>query len=450
LNRIDRMARSATLSPGIRGNDKAGIMKKFARWSLAAAAIALAGPASAQQGPPVNPAALQSLPVPTIFTSKIGFFDAGQVAGASYPRVIELKTGAAKGTLLATFARRGTLPIYRSTDHGESWVQISEVPMLRGQPCLYELPQKIGEFPAGTLMACGNGVSSDPGSRPLDVAVSRDGGKSWTLLSTIAVGGPGIYDPASRAGFRQEQSPIWEPFLYTDAGGHLVASYSDERDKKSGYSQLLDHEVSPDGGHTWGRPVYDVAVPDGLTRPGMAVIARDGKGKFYMSYEMVGLPGHALEPRNNLAHFRTSADGDDWGDPKEYGTLIQDRFRQYPNGTPYIVWSPWGGPDGTLIASGRSVVRYDTGTVSGRVGNGVFVNQKGGQGYWTLVETPIDYNPDMDGYSQTMLPLGDGQEILQLVTVNNRVEYAKFKLPEKLPAYQFPFAAPAANGRPED
>ena len=208
--------------------------------------------------------------------------------------------------------------------------------------------------------------------------------------------------------------------------------------------------MSPDGGHTWDAPVYDVAVPDGLTRPGMAIIARDGKGKFYMSYEMVGMEGHALEPRNNLAHFRTSMDGDNWGDFKQYGTLIQDRFRQYLNGTPYIVWSPWGGPDGTLIASGRSVVRYDTGTVSGRIGNGVFVNRKGGEGYWTLIETPIDYNPDMDGYSQTMIPLGDGQEILQLVTVNNRVEYAKFKLPEKLPDYAFPFAGPADAPKAED
>jgi hypothetical protein len=412
---------------------------------FAGAAIAQPVPPPPPPPPNANPAAVASLPVPTTFTSKIGFFDADQVAGANYPRVIELKIGANKGSLLATFARRGNLPIYRSTDHGESWQHYSEVPMLRGQPCLYELPQKEVDFPAGTVMACGNGVSNDPAKRPLDVAVSPDGGKTWSYLSTIAAGGPGIYDPASRAGFRQEQSPIWEPFLYTDSGGHLIASYSDERDKKNGFSQLLDHEVSNDGGKTWGPPVYDVAIPDGLTRPGMAIIARDGRGKFYMSYEVVGLPGHALEPRNNLAHFRTSTDGDNWGDPKDYGTLIQDRFRQYPNGTPYIAWSAYGGPNGTLIASGRSVVRYDTGTVAGRIGNGVFINRQGGQGYWTLLETPIDYNPDMDGYSQTMIPLGDGQEILQLVSVNNRIAYAKFKLPEKLPEFAFPFAAPAPS-----
>ena len=48
------------------------------------------------------------------------------------------------------------------------------------------------------------------------------------------------------------------------------------------------------------------------------------------------------------------------------------------------------------------------------------------------------YDINNDGYSQTMIPLGDGQEILQLITVNSRVYYAKFKLPEKLPTYGFP------------
>ena len=100
-----------------------------------------------------------------------------------------------------------------------------------------------------------------------------------------------------------------------------------------------------------------------------------------------------------------------WGDPKAAGTLIQDRWRQFPNGTPYIVWSPWGGPNGTLLATGRSVVRDDI----GRVGQGMFINRNGGEGVWTLIETPINYNINNDGYSQTMIPLGDGQEILQLV-----------------------------------
>lgn len=403
-------------------------MKSLCSLRLVLAAVALAGSAFAQPAPVIYGA-----PTATSFTSKIGFVTPDRDPGASYPRVIQLKTGANKGVLLATYAHRGNLPIYRSTDNGESWTLYSEVPQLRGQPCLYELPVKMGELPAGTVLACGNG--SDPNKHSLDVAISGDGGKRWAFLSTIAIGGVGRYDPADRAGLSRDQNPIFEPYLFADSKNRLVAYFSDERDKKNGYSQLLDHVVSEDGGKSWGPLVYDLAIPDGLSRPGMPVVARDGKGKFYMSYEMVSAPGYALEPRTNAVHFRTSTDGLDWGDPKSPGTLIHDRWRQFPNGTPYIVWSPWGGPDGTLVVSSRSVVRDDI----GRIGNGMFINRNGGEGLWTLIETPINYDINNDGYSQTMIPLGDGQEILQLTTVGSRLQYAKFKLPEKLPTYGFPW-----------
>jgi hypothetical protein len=393
--------------------------------------------------PNADPSAQLSMPVATTFTSKIGFFTMDRDPGAQYPRVIQLQVGANKGTLLVTYSHRGNLPIWRSTDNGETWTQLSEVPQLRGQPCIYELPVKMGEFPAGTIMACGNGISSnDPAKRPLDVAYSLDAGKTWAYLSTIAYGGGGRYDPSDRAGLLRDQNPIFEPYLYANSRGQLVAYFSDERDKNKGYSQLLDHVVSNDGGRTWGPLVYDVAIPDGLSRPGMAIIAKDGKNKFYMSYELVSAPGFALEPRTNSAHFKTSADGLNWGDPKDPGTLIQDRWRQFPNGTPYIAWSPWGGPNGTLMATGRSVVRDNL----GRIGQGMFVNRNGGEGVWALIETPIDYDINNDGYSQTMIALGDGQEILQLVTVNGRLEYAKFKLPEKLPTYGFPWDNGPATG----
>jgi hypothetical protein len=76
----------------------------------------------------------------------------------------------------------------------------------------------------------------------------------------------------------------------------------------------------------------------------------------------------------------------------------------------------------------------------------MFINRSGGEGLWTLIETPIVYNIDNDGYSETMIPLGDGEEILQLATVNSRVEYAKFKLPRELPTYGFPWDAGPAMG----
>jgi hypothetical protein len=421
-------------APGVLG----GILGFLGVACAQAQQAAPVGSAVALSASAADPAGQLSMPVPTLFTSKIGFLTMDQVAGASYPRVIQLKYYVAgKGQLLATFAQRGhSLPIFRSNDQGDTWQRFSEVSMLGGQPTLFELPVKMGEFPAGTILAAGNGIpGADPSRRTLDVAYSLDGGKSWSFLSTIAVGGNGRYDPADRAGLLRDQDPVFEPYLYMDSNSHLIAYFSDERDKKNGYSQLLDHEVSLNGGRTWGPLVYDMAIPDGLSRPGMPIVTRDAHGKFYMTYEVVSMPGYPLEPRTNSVHFRTSDDGDNWGDSKGFGTLIQDRWRQFPNGTPFVAWTPWGGDNGTLLVSGRSVVRDDV----GRVGNGIFINRNGGVGTWTLIETPIVYNIDNDGYSESMIPLGDGQEILQLVTVNNRVEYAKFKLPEQIPSYGFPW-----------
>ncbi len=395
-------------------------------------------PALPAPNAPGNPAEQLSQPIRTQFTSKIGFIDSDPALGASYPRVVQLQHFAkGRGQLLATFGRRGQLPIYRSTDNGETWTFLSSVPNINGQPALYELPVRMGDFPAGTIMAAGTGIAM-PGTprRTLEIAASTDGGATWQALGVISSGGIGRYDAVNRSGL-SIQNPVWEPFLYTDAQGRLVAYISNEGHKEQGYSQLLEHKVSPDGGRSWGPAVFDVAIGDGLTRPGMAVVTKNAKGKYFMSYEVVGKPGVALEPRSNLAHFRTSDDGLNWGKTEEYGTFIQDRWRQYANGTPYMAWSAYGGANGTLLVTGRSILRYEV----GRVGNGMLINRNNGEGVWHLIETPIVYNPVNDAYSQTMIPLGNGREILQMVNVNNRIAYAKFLLPETLPEYPFPFGS---------
>ena len=363
-----------------------------------------------------------------------------EALGATYPRVIQLQSFApGRGQLLATWSSTtgpdGGQQIFRSTDNGETFQPFSVVKGLRGQPALYELPVKMGEFPAGTVMVAGGVQTPEPGSRGLGVHVSKDGGRTWEYLSTYAVGGQGRYDEADRAGLSLTQSPVFEPYLYTDSKNRLVVYFSDERYKKDGYSQLLDHRVSEDGGRTWGPLVNDVAVPDGLTRPGMAIVAKMPNGKYIMTYEMVSMPGYITEPRSNPVHFKISDDADHWGDAAAYGTLIQDRWRQFPQSTPYVVWSPWPAPNGTLIVTSRGVTRYQMGVV----GNGMFINRNNGQGLWTLVETPIRFIPNPSGYSQVMLPLGDGREILQLCPVDGRLMYAKFKLPDTLPEYPWPF-----------
>ena len=271
--------------------------------AVMAAAQAIAQPA-APSGPPGAPP-VYGAPTATTFTSKIGFFTMERDPGASYPRVIQLKIGADKGTLLATYQ-----PSRQPADLSQhrQWRQLdasSEVPQLRGQPCLYELPVKMGEFPAGTRhglrqrhrqhrsgqAAAGCGVQPR-WRQELGLSQHHRHGRRRPLR-------PG----RPRRPFARPESDLrtlslcrlrrtgWSPISPTSAT------------RKTATASLLDHVVSEDGGKTWGPLVYDVAIPDGLSRPGMPIVARDGKGKYYMSYELVSAPGYALEPRTNAGAF---------------------------------------------------------------------------------------------------------------------------------------------------
>jgi hypothetical protein len=172
--------------------------------------------------------------------------------GSLYPRAMRMQhNGSANGTILATFEQYTTgtpvLPIYRSTDNGNSWSKISEVADtqngwgMRWEPELFELPTAVGGFPAGTILAAGASVPSDRSAIKIDVYASTDRGQSWTFVSNIATGGA-AFDTNGN-------TPVWEPFfLY--ANGKLIVYYSDQRDPDRG--QKVVHQVTTDL-RTWGR-----------------------------------------------------------------------------------------------------------------------------------------------------------------------------------------------------
>lgn len=74
---------------------------------------------------------------------------------------------------------------------------------LGAQPSLLQLSQAFGQFPAGTILASGNRMEMD--STNIDLYASKDSGKTWHFVTTIAQGGP----PSTGNG----GSSIWEPFL---------------------------------------------------------------------------------------------------------------------------------------------------------------------------------------------------------------------------------------------
>jgi hypothetical protein len=85
-------------------------------------------------------------------------------------------------------------PIYRSADGGLTWTHLSDVHDtvngwgLRYQPFLFELPQTIGNYPAGTILLTGNSIPSDGSKTKIDVYASRDAGETWSFVSNAASG----------------------------------------------------------------------------------------------------------------------------------------------------------------------------------------------------------------------------------------------------------------------
>ncbi len=333
--------------------------------------------------------------------------------GAMYPRVICLEhSGDSNGTLLATFeqytAPNPVFPIYVSRDNGLTWSLLSEVRDTHNgwgnkfQPHLFEFPCRLGDLPEGTIMIAGNSIPDNGGSTELVTYISRDHGKTWEFRSSIVKGG------LSRVNTQDGPRPVWEPYLYLDAAGDLVCYYSDERFFSDGYNQLLSYQVSKDGGKTWGEEIYNVAIPDGKMRPGMPIVVRLPDGNYFMSYEMVGLPRWDV-------NFKISPDGLDWGDPADPGTRAETADGLFLGSTPYCLWVPQGGPEGTVIVAGRREGEGDC------IRNpGYFhVNYHCGKGPWERIPMPISHDSRLGftGYSQSMCLIENGTKLIHLCPV---------------------------------
>lgn len=324
--------------------------------------------------------------------------------GSMYPRCICLNhNGDKNGNLLATFEcytyDKPVFPIYESTDRAQSWHLLSQVEDhekgfgCRFQPHLYELPEDCGAMKEGTILCAGNVIPDDFGSTTLHLYKSEDAGASWEFVSEIVGGGRAMVDPEEA----DTNRPVWEPFLTLTPDGRLICFYSDERYAASrGYNQMLAHKVSEDGGYTWSEEKIDIAYPDGVLRPGMPIVAALPNGKFIMVYEIVNQDKIPV-------YFRISDSIEDWGDPDFMGNPVVCQDGGYLTGTPYVIWIPQGGEDGTILVTGRGFSH-------------IFANSNLGKGYWEKMDCliPIDNSCSFTGYSQCMVPLDGGKQILSL------------------------------------
>ncbi|KAI0203882.1 glycoside hydrolase family 93 protein [Astrocystis sublimbata] len=302
-----------------------------------------------------------------------------------YPRAVQLKSGA----IIATWENYSPeppnvyFPIYESTDGGASWVQISKVEDtangwgMRYQPYLYQLPQAIGSYPAGTLLIAGNSVPKDLSKTKIDLYASKDDGATWAFVSSVASGGEAV--PASG------RTPVWEPLLMMH-DNQLICYYTDQRDSK--YGQKLTHQATTDL-KTWTDAVDDAHPGKNYADiPAMPAITRLPNGSYIFAYEACGSDGCRV-------NYRLTRDPLDILSAQSYqlksttGTTTTD--------SPFLVWSSVGDANGTIVLSGGST-------------SSIFVNQQlGDPDSWVEYTTP---QPSAYGRSVVILQDDDSKVLI--------------------------------------
>jgi hypothetical protein len=128
--------------------------------------------------------------------------------------------------------------------------------------------------------------------------------------------------------------------------GQLIAYYSDQRDPKHG--QKLAHQTSHDL-KTWSKVVNDVAYDEYLARPGMTVVAYIPPVKKWILVHELPIGNSSSHGVNYPVYYVMADSPLEFG--KEKGRPIVINNTTAPNASPYVVWSPLGGLNGTIIVS---------------------------------------------------------------------------------------------------
>jgi hypothetical protein len=360
-------------------------------------------------------------------------------ASANYTWTVRLaNSGSANGRIIAahdnglSYGTDGSseplgIRLYRSDDDGQTWSDLEVAADTQHgwqlfQPALLELPTAIGDgataLPAGTLLLSTLAVGPRMGALPsplgaeMEIYSSRDQGATWTYLSacdaipnSVQVFGAGI----------------WEPTLALDGANRLNCYFSDERfnrgtggpDGSGQFSQTISQRVSPDGGRTWGEEVFDVGVGDGVQRPGMPQVIRLPDSTFLMVYEVCGQPDCQVR-------FRTSPDGTSWGAATDLGTVIATADGKQLGHTPYVTWTPAGGPNGTLLVSAMHVIN-ERGVREPETGRVLFANTDLGAGAWSAIPAPLTLAfgiGQCPGWRQALEVSRDGAGVLQMAPMS--------------------------------
>ena len=272
-----------------------------------------------------------------------------------------------------------TVPVYISSDGGVSWKLAGTATFTDaskyeyvGTPMLYELPEDMGDMPAGTLlMGCTVG-SLNKDHTAMILWRSFDLGKNWEEYSVVD------YEDDNHAG-----SGLYEPYLIYDYDEKVLACfYSDSTDKEiyTNNGQRIVMKVSSDG-KNWGERILCVAPTNQKLRPGMPVVIKMGENGYMMIYEVLG--------GVNQICYKISDKITEWS-PKKAGTLIKGKDGEMLYQTPWCCWTPSGGEKGTIVLTGMK------GSISTPEKCKLFFSNDLGK-TWYALNNPFEYDKQKDG-----------------------------------------------------
>ncbi|CAI6090484.1 unnamed protein product [Clonostachys chloroleuca] len=261
-----------------------------------------------------------------------------------YPRTVQLEDG----RLLATWENYSPepplvwYPVVESWDGGLTWEEVGQVHDqvnnwgMRYQPFLYELRQDLGDFKAGTVLCAGNSIPTDLSETKIDVYASTDKGRTWNFVSSVVRGGRAIPN--------NEETPVWEPeiLVYEDT---LILYFADQRSELHG--QELSHKETKDL-INWSDTVTDVSFDTYTMRPGMPVVAKLPNGKYIYVYEWGGAP--IFDNYRFPIYYRFAEDPRKFAEAEDF-YINATNTDIFPNNSPYVVWTPVGGENGSIIVS---------------------------------------------------------------------------------------------------
>ncbi|WP_314452573.1 RICIN domain-containing protein [uncultured Microbacterium sp.] len=343
-----------------------------------------------------------------------------------------------------------TIPVYRSTDSGDTWQPLSEVPAPAylsddpkydayvsnwTNPYFYVLPQQIGSLAAGTLLlstvvsgddeyykerkaADPTWVPDNDGDRS-NVAIalysSTDNGVTWSIVDIVAQGGwqggsaGAIGRNIAAANATRQVDPLWEPHLRV-FDNKLVVYYSDENDyigwdrvtgeaiedpandtAADSFGQVLVHKTWD--GASWSKPTIDVTGRTEDRGNGKTQIGGGRPGMTTIADTADGKYIMMFEyfGEGPDGHYKTGNDPLRFRDDTSSGGLSANVLPVTSGSAPL---SAGGNPVLVNLPDGR--IAYNSGY------NGdVWINESGrSDGSWTQFQVPIGA-----GYSRTIQPV---------------------------------------------